>query len=250
VLGDPGAGGATLSGERSAVVRPSLAESPGDRSFGTRLEVEWSPDAENVVFDWAGPYRAWWWDTDEERAKSCEEVLRGIECQAGQPRRQHCRRGHRRRRRRRPAHHRDRLAGNRGSKPAVSLGGRHLRRRTLDCLRSLRLRAEAIGPPSPGGAWTAGGQLARRSPAGTACGHERSRVSRFPRLAKPRRQGTDGRSPYTKEPRGRMAPGFPFDFRSDGFQETQIPTPPRTSGSSTGWWPQRSPAGARRPVRS
>ena len=33
---------------------------------------------------------------------------------------------------------------------------------------------------------------------------------------------------YKEEPRGRMAPGFPFDFRSDGFQETQILTPPRT----------------------
>ena len=31
-----------------------------------------------------------------------------------------------------------------------------------------------------------------------------------------------------KEPRGRMAPGFPFDFGSDGFQETQVLTSPRT----------------------
>ena len=31
-----------------------------------------------------------------------------------------------------------------------------------------------------------------------------------------------------EEPRGRMAPGFSFEFRSDGFQETQISTSPRT----------------------
>ena len=37
-----------------------------------------------------------------------------------------------------------------------------------------------------------------------------------------------GSAVHKEEPRGRMAPGFPFDFRSDGFQETQIPTSPRT----------------------
>ena len=41
--------------------------------------------------------------------------------------------------------------------------------------------------------------------------------------------GTRLHHPRTKkEPRGRMAPGFPFDFRSDGFQETQILTSART----------------------
>ena len=37
-----------------------------------------------------------------------------------------------------------------------------------------------------------------------------------------------GSAVHKEEPRGRLAPGFPFDFRSDGFQETQIPTSPRT----------------------
>ena len=62
--------GTDSSGIRVRAERPFPANGPlwfarrwrslrGDRSFGTRLEVEWSPDAENVVFDWAGPYRAW-----------------------------------------------------------------------------------------------------------------------------------------------------------------------------------------------
>ena len=81
--------GSPCAGVRSRAERPYPANGPlwftgrwrtlrGDRWFGTRLEVEWSPDAENVVSDWAGSYRAWWWDTDEERAKTYEEVYEGL----------------------------------------------------------------------------------------------------------------------------------------------------------------------------
>ena len=77
------------SGVRMQAARPYPADGPlwftdrvrslrGDRWFGTTLEIEWSPDAEDVVFDWAGSYRAWWWDTDEERAKSYEEFYEGL----------------------------------------------------------------------------------------------------------------------------------------------------------------------------
>ena len=34
----------------------------GERWFATRLTVEWSPEAGNAVFDWAGPWRGWYWD--------------------------------------------------------------------------------------------------------------------------------------------------------------------------------------------
>ena len=55
--------------------KPSLADGPraepdrqvGDeRWYGTTLTLEWSPDSGAVVFDWAGPWRNWYWDRDEE----------------------------------------------------------------------------------------------------------------------------------------------------------------------------------------
>ena len=41
----------------------------GERWFATRLIVEWSPEAGNAVFDWAGPWRDWVWSTQRERAE-------------------------------------------------------------------------------------------------------------------------------------------------------------------------------------
>ena len=44
----------------------------GERWFATRLTVEWSPEAGNAVFDWAGPWRDWeweWWERDGAQAK-------------------------------------------------------------------------------------------------------------------------------------------------------------------------------------
>ena len=50
----------------------------GERWFATRLTVEWSPEAGNAVFDWAGPWRDWYWDADEEQAKSLGGESRGF----------------------------------------------------------------------------------------------------------------------------------------------------------------------------
>ena len=42
----------------------------GERWFATRLTVEWSQEAGNAVFDWAGPWRDWrYWDAERERAE-------------------------------------------------------------------------------------------------------------------------------------------------------------------------------------
>lgn len=42
-----------------------------DRWWRTRLTLDWSSSAEDVVFDWVGPYRNWWWtrEDDEEKAR-------------------------------------------------------------------------------------------------------------------------------------------------------------------------------------
>lgn len=37
-----------------------------DRWLGTTLVVEWHEEARNVMFDWAGPYRNWTWQREEE----------------------------------------------------------------------------------------------------------------------------------------------------------------------------------------
>lgn len=35
------------------------------------MTLDWSSSAEDVVFDWVGPYRNWWWtrEDDEEKAR-------------------------------------------------------------------------------------------------------------------------------------------------------------------------------------
>ena len=77
--------GSPCSGIRIQGERPYPADGPlwfaehtswlrGDRWFATRLTVEWSSESEEAVFDWAGSYRDWEWDPDEERAKSFKEI--------------------------------------------------------------------------------------------------------------------------------------------------------------------------------
>ena len=77
--------GSPCSGVRIRGEPPFAADGPlwftqgdrrlrGERWFATRLTVEWSPEAGNAVFDWAGPWRDWEWDAEREQAKSTEEV--------------------------------------------------------------------------------------------------------------------------------------------------------------------------------
>ena len=40
-----------------------------ERWFATRMTVEWSAEAGNAVFDWAGPYRNWSWNREEEQTQ-------------------------------------------------------------------------------------------------------------------------------------------------------------------------------------
>lgn len=55
--------------------RPALADDPGAdrvrrigdaRWYSTTLTVEWSAGSDDVVLDWVGPYRDWYWDSEEE----------------------------------------------------------------------------------------------------------------------------------------------------------------------------------------
>ena len=47
----------------------------GERWFATRLTVEWSPEAGNAVFDWAGPWRDWYWDGAQAKSFRGESRL-------------------------------------------------------------------------------------------------------------------------------------------------------------------------------
>ena len=78
-----GDGTTPCSGVHIRSVRPYPAGGPlwhtarvrylrGDRWFATSLTMEWSPGSENTVFDWVGSYRAWRWDSEEERAEEFE----------------------------------------------------------------------------------------------------------------------------------------------------------------------------------
>ena len=73
--------GSTCSGVRIRGEPPFAADGPlwftqgnwelrGERWFATRLTVEWSPEAGNAVFDWAGPWRDWYGYGDGAEAKS------------------------------------------------------------------------------------------------------------------------------------------------------------------------------------
>lgn len=75
------------NGTRIRAERPHPADGPlwftrrvsylrWDRWFGTHLTVEWSSEAENTLFEWAGSYRNWWWDSDEE--ESVEFATEGL----------------------------------------------------------------------------------------------------------------------------------------------------------------------------
>ena len=46
----------------------------GDRWIGTTLTVELSSAGQNGFFDWAGGYRDWFWDPEEERVRLFEEL--------------------------------------------------------------------------------------------------------------------------------------------------------------------------------
>ena len=79
--------GSTCSGVRIRGEPPFAADGPlwftqgdwglrGERWFATRLTVEWSPEAGNAVFDWAGPWRDWYWHSGLERAEPFWEETR------------------------------------------------------------------------------------------------------------------------------------------------------------------------------
>ena len=83
-------------GIKVASERPYPADSPlwfagqyfligRDEWWRARLTVEWSSSAEDVVFDWVGPYRNWrWtWEDGEEKARLFPSWERGGENQLG-----------------------------------------------------------------------------------------------------------------------------------------------------------------------
>ena len=49
-----------------------------ERWFATQMTVEWSPEAGNAVFDWAGPYRNWRWNHKEEQPEFYEVWEEGV----------------------------------------------------------------------------------------------------------------------------------------------------------------------------
>ena len=49
-----------------------------ERWFSTRMTVEWWPDAGNAVFDWAGPYRNWRWNREEEQPEFWNDWEEGV----------------------------------------------------------------------------------------------------------------------------------------------------------------------------
>ena len=49
-----------------------------ERWFSTRMTVEWWPDAGNAVFDWAGPYRNWRWNREEEQPEFWQGWEEGV----------------------------------------------------------------------------------------------------------------------------------------------------------------------------
>ena len=46
-----------------------------DRWRATVVTMEWSPPAQNVILDWAGSYRNWWWSRSDNTVKLYEEEL-------------------------------------------------------------------------------------------------------------------------------------------------------------------------------
>ena len=77
--------GAPCAGIRVRGEQPFLPDGPrwfaprertlgGDRWIGTTLTVELSSAGENAFFDWTGGYRDWFWDSEEERVRSFEEL--------------------------------------------------------------------------------------------------------------------------------------------------------------------------------
>ena len=77
--------GAPCTGIRVRGERPFLPDGPlwfaprqttlgGDRWIGTTLTVELSAAGESAFFDWAGGYRDWFWDAEENRVSSFEEL--------------------------------------------------------------------------------------------------------------------------------------------------------------------------------
>ena len=81
--------GSPCSGSRIRAERPYPADAPlwfsdydwrfrRERWIATRMTVEWSPEAGNAVFDWAGPYRNWRWNREEEQADFYEVWEEGV----------------------------------------------------------------------------------------------------------------------------------------------------------------------------
>ena len=81
--------GRPCSGIRIRGERPYPADGPlwvsdydwrfrHERWFSTRMTVEWSPKAGNAVFDWAGSYRNWRWNHEEEQTEFYEVWEEGV----------------------------------------------------------------------------------------------------------------------------------------------------------------------------
>ena len=81
--------GRPCSGIRIRGERPYPADGPlwvsdydwrfrRERWFSTRMTVEWSPKAGNTVFDWAGSYRNWRWNHEEEQTEFYEVWEEGV----------------------------------------------------------------------------------------------------------------------------------------------------------------------------
>ena len=81
--------GRPCSGIRIRGERPYPADGPlwvsdydwrfrRERWFSTRMTVEWSPKAGNAVFDWAGSYRNWRWNHEEEQTEFYEVWEEGV----------------------------------------------------------------------------------------------------------------------------------------------------------------------------
>ena len=53
-----------------------------DPWFATRVTIQWSRTARNVMLDWAGPYRNWWWSQQDKSTKLFEDELTGLDARS------------------------------------------------------------------------------------------------------------------------------------------------------------------------
>ena len=143
-------------GQRSGhIARTARSGSPNttrrfrrERWLPTRMTVEWSPEAGNTVFDWAGsPYRNWWWNRKKKR-RNFYEVWEDRRLQSRRPipdpRHQHLGLADGEHRIGGPAGHGNGLARNHRGAHALPLGGRRPAMANRRCLQPRRLRDHAV----------------------------------------------------------------------------------------------------------